>query len=411
MRNKALISLLLCLLVASVCAAQMKLVKLKSGGQVRGEVTETDDGYRVQTSMGVLIYSKDQVLSIEDVQDPKAEYKQRLAEADPKDADAMTALGEWALEAKMLEEAKAALETALKAKPDHVKAKLLLRQVTARLAAKEPTTEPAEGSGSDEDLVRSKLDPKWLVPMEDIYRIRSFELHEKDRVVIRFKDGVIDYFMRQMAGRDKFDQPHADRWFLRQDNVFKARYMLKWMERDETVRDGIIVRTDPRFMIDFRSSIWPMLSQYCTVGGCPDGKLFGKVRVFRFAGSNVRVDYTNFLMLVGYEDEKGRRMVDRDRVEDSLLLDYGLPEGQSRVPRPAALKKVRPLYTGRNDPRYKRVEQWIRSLHPAPQPDYGLQYKPPFGIKLHLGGGPQLPPREEPQLPPRETQPAEEKPI
>jgi hypothetical protein len=86
--------------------------------------------------------------------------------------------------------------------------------------------------------------------------------------------------------------------------------------------------------------------------------------------------YTNFLLVQGYKPKKpieGKDYVMLDRVnpEDSLLLLYGLPQQDSPLPHPK-VKNFRPIFKGRNDPKYKAIVDWATHTLAPIAPDYGI---------------------------------------
>jgi hypothetical protein len=78
-------------------------------------------------------------------------------------------------------------------------------------------------------------------------------------------------------------------------------------------------------------------------------------------------------------------MIDRAHPEDSLLLQYGLPRNEAKVPHPD-VQGFRPAFRrGRDDTKYQAIARWIGSslLIDAPlTPDYGIQYDPPTGADV-----------------------------
>ena len=176
------------------------------------------------------------------------------------------------------------------------------------------------------------------------------------------------------------------------------RYILYKIDPYNTaIKDDIIIKTDPRFMIEFRSRIWPIVAKHCAAAQCHGGdKPKGGLKLFNIPGKNEKVDYTNFLILDMFASG-GKRMLDRDHSDLSLLLQYGLPPEQSRFDHPV---KITPPFRSRKDPVYRRVLSWINSLSGPLHPNYRTTYKPPFKLKTAAGG---LPP-----LPPETTQPAKD---
>jgi len=401
MSKKYYISAVGCLLLVALAFGAKQQITLRDGRQITGTVTKTSKGYRVTTPLGVMEFDKNQVVSVKDVIDPKDEFKKRLGKA--KTAEQLCAVGEWAMDAGLLEEAKQALTAALKQKADYAKAKLLLRQVEARLR-KGSTTRPVVKNKNDTKTVGGEqLRPEWLVSEKDIYRIRRDELRDDDVVVINFRNKVVERFIKSMQGRDEFKKPGAANAFRGLSRVRKVRYMRKWAADNTAILNDIVIKSDPKFMIEFRSKIWPRIARRCATASCHGGaKPKGHLKLFNIGGRNEKADYTNFIILAGFA-KKGARMLDRFDPNSSLLLQYALPKEQAKFDHPV---RILSPFKSRKDPGYRMFLKWIQSLK-APCPEYGLEYKPPFDLKLDFGGGSVLPSRNETTKP--ATQPGKQK--
>jgi hypothetical protein len=266
---------------------------------------------------------------------------------------------------------------------------LLLRQVKAQLAQK--PREPENGKTDDgEDTTADKLGKirkKWLIDEKAIQRIRLEELRKDDRVQIEFKDDVIDRFIDGMRGTGDFANQGFENRFRGGSPLAKTRYILDHIDRNNTgVKDDIIIKSDPKFMRTFRSKIWPALRQNCATADCHGGdKAPGGFKVFVHRGRNERVDYTNFLLVDGYVSN-GRRLIDRNNPDESLLLHYGLPRKLARYKHPEP--RTRHIFPRRNNAKFKLFKEWITELQGPLHPDYRLDYKPPKGIKFDISGKP-----------------------
>lgn len=401
MYRHALLRLLCCGVLAAVALGQVKVVTLKSGSQVTGQVVKTDGKYEVTLESGiVVVFSEEDVVSIAEATTPQSGYEKRRAEIDPDDPDDHYRLAEWAYEQDMLEIARRELNAALELKPDHERSRLLLRQVRARLAAR---TRPASTTGpaEPEPDVPSGMRRDWMLGEEDVYRIRRAELRDTDRVVIKYRNDVIDRFIRRMEGYREFERQDFSDTFRGWSDIRQTRYILRELDDPQAplARD-ILIETDPQFMVDFRNRVWPMVAQRCAGGNCHGGqRVVGSLRLFNVPGRNERVEYTNFALLDGLVAD-GARMIDRDRPEESLLLQYLLPEDQAQNKHPTRLT---PAFPSRRSGGYRRVETWIRELRGPPHPRYELEYDPPFGMSLQFRSLPSVLRRDRAT----ETQPSE----
>jgi len=320
----------------------------------------------------------------------RQEYFTRRAALGAKDANGHLRLGKWAYEKKLLREAKVVLETALKLNPQLAEAATLLGKINTAIAAGDAST--------------SGVQDKYLLSVADIYKVRLEEFHQEgDFVRVKYRNRVLKRFVSAMSGRDEFenDMRFGDK-FMGYNSIKKLRYILD-TDRDiapetlDTLKKDILIENDPVFMKTFRSKIWPVVRQNCATTAChgaPNGK--AKFKLFNASGRDRKIAYTNFIILAGATGKTGR-MLDRDTPLDSLLLEYLLPKTVAKKKHwhPDTKKAIRHQFKDRQQPAFKVIRDWISSLYAPGYPDYRLDYKPPFGMKLNLsGGGGTLPPRK-----------------
>jgi len=394
MRKSFTTMLACCLMTACAAFGQTKKLYLKEAGFVQGSVTESGGNYIVKTRFGSMTIPKDQVLSIEDVITPEQEYKQRLARIDAKSPEDHFMLGRWAFEKGLLETAQKELTAALNLKPDYEMAKLLLRQVEAKQAEEARKAAAEDAARSGRIVGGTEVKAEWLVTDEEIFRVRLAELQQADRVRVTFRNNVLNRFINMMQGLGDFAQPRFSRTFRGWPPVRQALYMLDNIDRDDReTKNDILIASDPRFMIQFRRRVWPIVARYCGTADCHGGAgAMGGFRVLNVAGRNPKVDYTNFLILDGFVG-RGRKMIDRDHMDQSLILQYGLPPEQAEHAHP---RKIPRAYSSRNVSNYRSVISWIESLKGPPHPDYGVRLRVPWAAR----------PPAEPTTRSAETQPA-----
>ena len=94
--------------------------------------------------------------------------------------------------------------------------------------------------------------------------------------------------------------------------------------------------------------------------------------------------YTNFFLLSRFTHE-GKAMIDRDRPELSLLLQWGLEREAAKFPAPD-VEGWRPRFRSPEDGDYRRLVDWIDSLFDN-DPGYGITYPPARAERTRPGGG------------------------
>lgn len=417
MLRYGLICVLCCLLVGSHALADVKLVITRDPDrEIIGEVTETPEGIEVRTSMGIVTVPRRQVVSIADYVAPEEEFSQRLAELADDDVDGHISLGRSAMDGGMLEAAQERFSHVLQLEPDNQEAILLLGQAEARIRRRdhaddeEPSSETTTGGNED-----GSFDPDWLVSMEDIYRIRMAELLEDERVNVQFVDDVLDRFERSMNGREDADGETFDlRQFRRLRPPDKLMYILANIDRDDTsIRGDIHILDDPEFMQTFMG-FWRTLEPTCAAAQCHGGvSAPGGLKLLRSPSAGTADDvsrrtfYTNFMILDTYRaqspEHNRQQLINRNRPENSLLLQFGLPTDQAVFAHAEVEgEPIRPLFANTENQLYQRMIEWITNGVRGPvHPYYNVNFTPP------LPSSTQPPPTQPPAVePPPAEQPA-----
>lgn len=363
-----------------------KLVRLKDGREFKGVVTRTATTIRVETKYGAQVYPLEQVESITDIQRPKDVYLEKLSKIDSSDAEALYGLAKWVWDKhgedlELLKSARRNLTDALKLKKDYTRAGLLSKQIDGKikfLEEGEPGKPPGpEAQFADTDLVSER----------DILWIRLMELDKGDHVTIRYKNKALQRYIQSIRGQaiDDWDRRGKERRFLALPRRLQVMEILRNKRDDTELLKDIHITSDPRFMLDFRTKIWPIVRQSCAAGNCHGGaRPNGGMKLFVISGKNDRVDYTNFVILSGLL-VKNHRLLNRQNPANSLLLQFGLNRKVAKVDKRHP-REIPPIFSSIEATRYKIVSDWIKGLKGPMHPNYHLKYKPPFGMKLETSG-------------------------
>jgi hypothetical protein len=377
----------------AAATGKLQRVTLKDGREIEGKVSRTPTGdIRIEAKYGILTFKADDVESVVDVVSPKDAYMERKSKIDTADADALVGLAQWVMEEHgknrdLLKNAEADLEQAMKIKKDHRRAELLLRVVKGQLEA----TAPAEEAGSNGGTTAvGRIGEDELVTQRDIYNIRLQELRDNDRVTIKYQNDVLDRFIKIMRASEQsgWDKRSTEKRFRGLSRRKQVAYMLEQVPDNWGILQDILIQNDPQFMVDFRSKVWPILRR--TAASAKNNYGANLMDGYQFkitASGGEKVDYTNYVIFVGYK--KGRtRMVDRQKPEDSLILKAGLQETIDPKTDP---RSVIPSYTMKNSAEYERVMEYIKSLKGPMEPNYRLEWKPKGDVVIDCDGKPDLP--------------------
>jgi hypothetical protein len=357
----------------SVLLARQGVVNTTDGRILRGDIQQNPDGTtNVGFRGGTVTLDAGNVASIVYADDARADFDDRLKKLDPNDITGRIELGRMELSAGQYELATSAAEDAQRLDPHNPDAAILLDTIQAeqtlnvRMAveAAHPTpvaTKPSEGP---------------CLTQADVYAIRRAELTSDDNVHLTFHNDV----------RSRYASLQSDAGgFNRETEPQQAIDIIQ--SGDPNLAKDVHIETDPAVIREYRAEIQPKILEGCAAAGCHSGDAQGGFRLMTDASDTLPA-YTNYfiLQMSGEKLEGGstfghgpvfRPMIDRARVDESLLLQFGLPQNVAVNPHPNA-QGFRPMFRGVDDPVYHFVVRWISSLR-AITPDYGIQFKPSTG--------------------------------
>jgi hypothetical protein len=380
-------------LVTSSLFAKQGVVQTRTGQVYDGEVDDRAGADVVTVTVRGIATQipRADVQSITYGRGLDAEYKERLAKLDAKDFKGRMDLARWAFSQKRYDLARDAADKALAIDPNSSEATNFLTLVQSQqrmergreLAATNPSaTEPRDRAATTRGA-----QPDWALLSDlDINRIRQEELRNGDvRVRFQFRNDVERRFLA--ANRDfTFVDWRAMTPLQRAINILDRG--------DPQLRDDVVLASEPVAVQEYRRLIQPLVQGSCATAACHGGMSAGPLVLNTSADVNDAAAYTNFYILNQYAlsqraagDQQGvfgggaieRRMIDRTRAEDSLLLQYGLPRNLARAPHPD-VQGFRPAYPrGREDTKYQAVARWIGTTLAPVNPNYGIDYRPPVG--------------------------------
>lgn len=153
------------------------------------------------------------------------------------------------------------------------------------------------------------------------------------------------------------------------------RLMFELRARD--LYPQIQVNSEPHALNLFRQRVhdtW--LMNNCATSRCHGGPDAGAFVLHRKNYKNERVRYTNFLILERFKSDPQWPLINYERPEDSLVIQYGLSREDATVRKPhPRVPGWKPAFSPIN-PRMKQdAIEWIRSMM-QPRPDYPIEFDP-----------------------------------
>jgi len=357
------------LLLASVLWAQPGTVKTRDGQVFVGEVTEESDQIIVDNKGIHTTIARDNLRSITYSTSIDQEYQKRLAKLTQYDVPGRLELARWVFENQRYDLAQAVLQEAIRIQPHNddvirmtrtVARQLVLTQGEARkhapvqLAAADNSA--PVGGGAAAPAAYAVVGR--LVSPEEINFIAQSEWAQGQLVHATFKNDVRRKYIAQKGIEPvTFNRltPPQQAWAIVQNGT-------KEMKKD-------VIVSDPPAILGFKRVQQSILVASCA--NCHSGEKAVGGFSLHFPSDTEAATYTNFLILQKYSQKIGDRvysMIDRERPDDSLLIQFSMPPELGVPPHPKAPNYHGAVHT-RNDPRLKSTLDWINALNPI-VPDY-----------------------------------------
>jgi len=406
-------------LVTSTSLAKPGIVKTRDGKVIEGDVTEQDERVVINIRGIQTSVPRANVLSIDYPPAMEEQFKQRLAKLPRNDIKRRIDLAHWAFDNRRYDLARDALDDALRLDPNNLEATTFRNTVdeqrrldrsSAATPAPRPPPGPPPPGAQPPPQPGEKMDRRLLSP-SDINIIRQAEIRPDDNVRVRFDNDVKRRFIA-MTNADP----------ARFNNLKPADQAMEILHHgDPRMRDDVKILQDPATVTEFRRLV-PNVLTGCAATACHGGSAGGRFILYAPADNDAAV-YTDFYILEKYVKQGAgggsifggadRRMIDRANPEQSMLLQYGLPQNMGQPPHPD-VRGFRPAYVNKDNPQYRRVLTWIKGQSPMEPVYEGIKYdlphapgsEPPATAPAtkpatRAASAPAIPPRTPPQTPPR----------
>ena len=364
------------LLVATALWARNGVVKTRDGQTFAGDVSDDEDRIVVERKGIKVTIERQRIESISFADSIEESYRRKLARLTRYDVPGRVELAKWLFENKAYDLAADVLDDAREIQPHNPDVLLMIQTVNrqAELERREsklrgPNGEPIELAAADNDpraggpTTRRAPRGRVLSP-EEIQVVRQSEWQEGEKVTVRFADDVKRRYMaRQDMKPADFNRltPPQQAWAIVNNGT------------DEMKKDVIL--GDPPEMLAFRKVERSVLAQ---CANCHGGERAVPGNFYlHYPFDSDAATYTNFIILQRYmykDKKQAYRMLDRERPEDSLLVQFALPPDVGNPPHPKA-QNYKGVAHGRSDPNLKAATDWISSLKPV-APDYDFDLTP-----------------------------------
>ncbi|MFK7961278.1 MAG: hypothetical protein AB8G96_12230 [Phycisphaerales bacterium] len=314
-------------------------------------------------------------------------YARVLDRTDLSDPEQVIRLSQWLTREERWDLAEALLVPILEADPDQLAVKGMLERVRARRAldrqrAARIDDDPGDaGSGDDTDngndlLSRptsNDLFARTLVSDDDVNIMRVYEIdfaNPPRRVAVT--RATVDRLITMYADHERMPTGRRDRARLhRLEPMELVEIMFTLRARD--LYPEIKVIDEPASLVRFRRDVHDTYVQN-TCGACHGDPGAGRFRLHTRNARDPRARMTNLLILERLDLGSAGKLIDYDRPEDSLLIQYGLPRDQARNPHPP-VDGFRAAFRNRDARQISETIRWIQTMY-RPRPEYPVSYDP-----------------------------------
>ena len=394
-----------CVSLLAHAATKPGVVKTRSGQTFEGDVEQLPDGSLVITAKSGVVsrVARDDIVSFEEQGKSFLEqFNQRRAKLDPSDVKGRLDLARFALDHKQYQLALLMVEEATEIAPNNEEARTLRETIRqqARLDRQQrpPATTPASPPGP---ATAPATEPtatttpaggphpgeRRFLTADDIQQVRRGELKSGDSTRVAIPNDVRRAYATQ-AGVS-FAQ------FSAKPPVEQAIEILS--KGDDSMRKQVKITSDPEAIVRFKQ-IQPIVLSGCATTSCHGTAGGGGLTLY--PADNDAATYTNFYILskfarnaqsgnganggnnnggggfFGGGGSAERKLIERGRGDQSLLVQYGLPEAKATYKHPK-VANFRPAFRDRDDPMARRVIGWMNDVLKPIEPTYDINYPLP----------------------------------
>lgn len=371
-------------LFGSILFARPGVVRLTDGQSIEGDIIrEEADSVTVAIRGIETSVPRDRIDTITYTTDRAGQFEERRKALKDDDVDGHIALARWAFDNRLYHEAENLLSHVLaEVDPNSREAQNLLNLVRRQIALERSRDNPPPSDEPIDEPDEAADDPKhpMLTPAQ-IQRIKRLELREND-------SGVRVRISNETRGHITEAARINSRQFT---NLPPARQLAAVREYGTPeMLEQVEITGDPATLATYRQRIQPIVMAGCAGAGCHAAPGQGDFALFPRADASEPASYTNFLILQEYTKtietgtggggifDSGKtevRMINRNRPDQSLLIQYMLPRDLAAIPHPET-RGYDGVARGVNDQRLRQIQAWIRTLGPF-QSNYGIDYTPP----------------------------------
>ena len=368
---------------------QTGLVILRTGETRDGIIIEDNFDFVLMEIKGIRArLSRESVSHVVLEASFEEKYEQAKAAIAPENHEGLLVLCRWLMDEQRYDLARTELLSLLE-KTEMPEARKLLTTVEAQLALEKPretaddtaTSQPNDGENPEEPHKRTgpvypaDILPGTILTSDDVNIIRVYEIDFDRPPKVVVPADTIRALIENYGTTKLIPASQTGRTAMfRADPLDIVRVMFELRARE--LYPQIEVKTEPYALNLFRQRVhdtWLMnncASTRCH-GGVEGAPFFLHARNYK----DDRVRYTNLLILERLQLDPAWPLINYDKPDDSLILQYGLPRESARKPHPK-VPNWKPAFTDTQHKLWQGSIEWIRAMM-VPRPAYPVEYEPP----------------------------------
>lgn len=365
---------------------QTGVIQFRDGSVLRAEIVrDSPEGveFRRDSLLGKLPRSRIYRVVLEE--DFETKFARAKAAIGQREFGRRLGLARWLVSEQRFDVAVAELESLL-AEADIEEARDMLRDVRARIRLADATKRPGATGAGDAGSAAPGRSPSGapgqpapedpadhLLTADDVNIIRVYEIDFRDPPRMAVPPEAIAEFLRTHGSNPMLPQTEEGRKALNDLPAARVAELMFAVKARELYR-LIEVKEDPASLAKFRTRVhnaW--LVTNCATSRCHGGTDAGWFRLWSDEARDERVRYSNLMALLS-ANVGGRPMVDFERPEESVLIQFALPRQRASRPHPD-VQGWKPAL-GDGSPRLLTDSlDWIRSMY-RPRPSYPVDFTP-----------------------------------
>ncbi|MEM1165790.1 MAG: hypothetical protein AAGI30_05800 [Planctomycetota bacterium] len=355
-------------------------------------IEQSDDAVRFSVSGVEIEVDLDDVERVYFIGTPMERYMELREGIADDDAAGLIDLARWLLANDLVELALLEARLALRAEPRNAEAMRLVHRLEVVNDLRKSDRDSAESSTDGAERTGRSEVPWASVPLLAPGQIQLLKVYEVDladppRVAIGRE--TVDRLLREHADHELIPNSDEGRAAFRDLSALEVLDVMFRVQARELYPEVEVIGHPRSFRIFRDEVLLAWLATSCASTACHGGGDAGGLQLVGGVPRSDEAVYTNFLILDRFRTSLGQPLIDYDRPESSLLVQFASPQEEVLWPHPE-VAGWSPSPVSRNTRLRERTIAWIEAMY-QPRPTYPIVY-PPEPVQEAMSPGSEPPP-------------------